>query len=441
MTTKVLSEAELATWVADLVRAGTRVIAPAASGQGGRAEYRPIARLEEAALGGPLPRRSLKELFLPPSEVLLRYRQRKDGVEVEEVPTTFPAQVILGARPCDAAGVETLDAVMGWGQRDELWFGRRDATTIVSLACDGVDSSCFCPAVGLGPDSTKGADVLLVPLERASRRRRATPLAEQLEGAVETFLQDSEPFHGAAAREASLDGAGRPPHAGYLAHAVTRKGEALLRGRGRPWTPEDRERAEAFTRAARERVRPELSIVPAGEGDALARSLDVELALAAADGGQLVDGGPSPLAAAPRAGDAPLPAWLARNFDHALWKTLALRCHGCGACAAVCSTCHCFDIVDEHDAYDRGARRRNWDSCQSAKFTVHASGHNPRQTQCERFRQRVMHKFSVYPRRFGAVLCTGCGRCARACGAGMNLPEILGQLVRLAGADAEGSAR
>jgi ferredoxin len=107
----------------------------------------------------------------------------------------------------------------------------------------------------------------------------------------------------------------------------------------------------------------------------------------------------------------------------------------------VCSTCHCFDIVDEHDSYDRGARRRNWDSCQSAKFTLHASGHNPRQTQCERLRQRVMHKFSVYPSRFDQILCTGCGRCARTCGAGMNLREILGELVRLADADAEGSAR
>jgi len=42
-----------------------------------------------------------------------------------------------------------------------------------------------------------------------------------------------------------------------------------------------------------------------------------------------------------------------------------------------------------------------------------------------------MHKFSIYPRRFDAWLCTGCGRCARACPAGMDLPEILGTLVRL----------
>jgi ferredoxin len=435
VTSKVLSEADMAAWVADLVREGTQVIAPVAGDGALHAEYRLIERLEQAALEGALPRRSLKELFLPPSEVLLRYRQRKDGVELEEVPTAFGPRVVLGARPCDAAGVATLDAVMGWGQRDEPWFGRREATAIVSIACPGVDSSCFCAAVGLGPDSTRGSDVLLVPLDRAARRPQASPLAKELEGSVEAFLQDSEPFPGAAEDEAR-DGAPRPAPAGYLAHPVTPRGEKLLAGRGRPWTPWDRKRAEAFTRAARDRVRQELAILPAQEGETLSRGLDVEVALAAADGGELVGARPSPLAGE-RTRAARLPGWLARNFDHPLWKSFALRCHGCGACAAVCSTCHCFDVVDEHDSYDRGARRRNWDSCQTAKFTLHASGHNPRQTQAERFRQRVMHKFSVYPSRFDAILCTGCGRCARACAAGMSLREVLGQLARLADAEAE----
>jgi ferredoxin len=46
-----------------------------------------------------------------------------------------------------------------------------------------------------------------------------------------------------------------------------------------------------------------------------------------------------------------------------------------------------------------------------------------------------MHKFSIYPDRFGEVLCTGCGRCARACPGGMDLPEVLKTIAALAGAD------
>ncbi len=82
----------------------------------------------------------------------------------------------------------------------------------------------------------------------------------------------------------------------------------------------------------------------------------------------------------------------AANFEHPLWAEHALACVGCGACAHTCPTCHCFDIVDEHSA-----RVRNWDSCQFSLFTLHASGHNPRPDQGSRQRQRILHKFSIYP--------------------------------------------
>jgi ferredoxin len=81
--------------------------------------------------------------------------------------------------------------------------------------------------------------------------------------------------------------------------------------------------------------------------------------------------------------------------------------------------------VDEPDGVDRGVRRRNWDTCQTGRFTVHASGHNPRSNQDARYRQRVLHKFSIYPERFGEILCTGCGRCTRACPSGMDIAEVL----------------
>jgi ferredoxin len=434
MNATILSETDLAALVARLVGHGTAVIAPVASeGDAGRTEYRRIQRFEEAFLGGPLPRRSLKELFLPPSEVLLRYRQKKDGVEVDEVPTTFPPQLVLGARPCDAAGVETLDRVMDWGYRDELWFGRRAATTIVSLACPGADSTCFCGAVGLGPDTTRGSDAMLVPLGR-SAVEPSSSVVKRLREAVDAFLSHAD--LGAATADGSPGGGGvaaRP--AAYLARALTDRGAALLAGEGEAIPdPSDVELAEAFQRSARERVAKNLAAFRLEPESRL--DLERRIGIAAADGGTLVD----PWIAERSSAVAGLPRWLAKNFDHELWKALSLRCHGCGACAAVCATCHCVDIVDEHDTCHSGARRRNWDYCQSAKFTAHASGHNPRKTQAERLRQRVMHKFAIYPSRFDAILCTGCGRCVRACGAGMNLPEILGQLVQLARAQPAGSA-
>ena len=44
-------------------------MAPGQTRDGRTADYRPIDRLEQAALGGALPRLSLKECFLPATEV------------------------------------------------------------------------------------------------------------------------------------------------------------------------------------------------------------------------------------------------------------------------------------------------------------------------------------------------------------------------------------
>ncbi|MDR1680136.1 MAG: 4Fe-4S dicluster domain-containing protein [Prevotellaceae bacterium] len=117
-------------------------------------------------------------------------------------------------------------------------------------------------------------------------------------------------------------------------------------------------------------------------------------------------------------------------FESDVWKEQAQRCISCGTCAFVCPTCACFDIQDEGHG-KHGQRIRIWDSCGFSLFTQHTSGHNPRETQGRRWRQRVMHKFSYMPDRQSVYGCVGCGRCSRACPADMNLLEHLQQIVKL----------
>ncbi len=112
------------------------------------------------------------------------------------------------------------------------------------------------------------------------------------------------------------------------------------------------------------------------------------------------------------------------GFDSPAWDAITRSCLGCGACTYVCPTCHCFDITDESRG-DRGVRIRTWDACQYALFTQHASGHNPRGHKRARMRQRLMHKYSYAPETAGAVFCSGCGRCVRACPVNLDIREML----------------
>ena len=116
--------------------------------------------------------------------------------------------------------------------------------------------------------------------------------------------------------------------------------------------------------------------------------------------------------------------YLRSHFVNPMFDHTSMRCVGCGGCTYVCPTCHCFDIVDEGGA-NKGKRVKNWDACQFSMFTLHASGHNPRSEQSSRQRNRVQHKFSIYPEKFGSVLCTGCGNCTRVCSASLGIHPVL----------------
>ena len=127
---------------------------------------------------------------------------------------------------------------------------------------------------------------------------------------------------------------------------------------------------------------------------------------------------------APLAVKEDLKKQLGRLFDDPAWDAVAETCLSCGICTYLCPTCHCFDLCDE-DAGRTGERIRVWDSCQFPLFTQQASGFNPRPTVKERFRQRIMHKFSYLPETQAMWGCVGCGRCVTECPVNLDIREVL----------------
>ena len=111
-------------------------------------------------------------------------------------------------------------------------------------------------------------------------------------------------------------------------------------------------------------------------------------------------------------------------FDAPFWNDVSFACINCGTCTYLCPTCWCFDIQDEVLG-KKGDRIRNWDSCMFPLFTLHGSGHNPRDQKFQRVRQRFMHKLKYYVDKYDSgVQCSGCGRCVRCCPVNIDIRQV-----------------
>jgi len=323
---ELLSGTAIRPWIERLLADGKRVAGPQRVHED-LVQYAWLTSADQLALDGFVrPSNSIKEVVFPRHEQLYGYQFK--GKRIELLPAELPTkeQIVIGARPCDAAALPALDGVFNWDTQDEFYNRRRELTTVVTLACGAYDAHCFCTSVGLGPGDVRGSDALLIAVDDEN----------------------------------------------YEVRCLTDKGRRLFAG-----------------------VTTESSAV-----------------------GRVMEGPPVQFDL------DKLGAFLAGGYDNPAWQAAAMRCLGCAACAYTCPTCHCFDIVDEGGP-SGGTRVRNWDACQFSMFTAHASGHNPRGNQGQRQRQRIYHKFQIYPEKFGALLCTGCGNCTRNCPAGLGVLPIL----------------
>jgi sulfhydrogenase subunit beta (sulfur reductase) len=104
-----------------------------------------------------------------------------ETVEVEPI-VEASAQVIFGLRPCDARGFVQMDNVFGgYGgfYFDPLYNAKREATTLLAVACRAPRSTCFCTAIGGSPAGTDGVDALFTQVEGGFTAEALTPKGEE----------------------------------------------------------------------------------------------------------------------------------------------------------------------------------------------------------------------------------------------------------------------
>ena len=102
--------------------------------------------------------KSAKDCFFPQSEVLYRCKTEDGKISIDPQKLCDRPFVVFGMRACDVKAVEVLDRVFLSDPVDTFYAARREHGTIVSLACQEPEETCFCRNFGIDA-AAPGADV------------------------------------------------------------------------------------------------------------------------------------------------------------------------------------------------------------------------------------------------------------------------------------------
>jgi len=82
-----------------------------------------------------------KQHFIPESETLLEFKNRKATELKGEIPKT----ILFGLRKCDLNAIQIIDEVMF----DQQYLAKRKNTVLIGLFCENPDEYCFCNSMQL----------------------------------------------------------------------------------------------------------------------------------------------------------------------------------------------------------------------------------------------------------------------------------------------------
>ncbi len=113
-----------------------------------------------------------------------------------------------------------------------------------------------------------------------------------------------------------------------------------------------------------------------------------------------------------------------------IWEKLGKQCLGCGVCTYVCPLCHCFSTEDKCALNGKTCSRiRKWTACTLPEFSKVTGDHKFHPTLKERYYNWFFHKFVRAYKEYGKSQCVACGRCKDQCPAGIEIGEVLLEIV------------
>ncbi len=102
--------------------------------------------------------KSAKDFFFPQSEDMMDFKVNGKSIEINDARKPQAPFVIFGVRGCDLKSFEILDKVFLQEPVDTMYKAKRDAATIITLACNNPEQSCFCKNFGIDA-SNPGGDI------------------------------------------------------------------------------------------------------------------------------------------------------------------------------------------------------------------------------------------------------------------------------------------
>ena len=134
---------------------------------------------------------------LPPKGFFFRLYEALYSAEVSSeisiTPEILPTEpfVLFGVHACDLRGIELLDSVFLNAPVDSFYKARRDAATVVTLACNKGGAACFCASFDID-QLNPGGDVQVNQHDGIFEWKILTEKGERLTESVKDLLEEKE---------------------------------------------------------------------------------------------------------------------------------------------------------------------------------------------------------------------------------------------------------